>query len=229
MASDALSEIFADCSAVMFDFDGPICDVFAGMPADRIACSLASIVEAHDSTLGAKAHQTDDPIEVLRLSQQGGPALLKTVEEALIASEVAAVAIAGLPTAGAIESLRAAHESGRKVAVVSNNSGECVQKFLLLHGLADLVQEVVGRPEHHPELMKPSPHLLIKASRALNASPLRCLLIGDSVTDIQAARAAGTPAIGYANKPHKDQTLSEAGANAVITDMHSVATTLSQV
>ncbi|MGW7198400.1 HAD family hydrolase [Streptomyces chryseus] len=48
-------------------------------------------------------------------------------------------------------------------------------------------------------------------------------MIGDSLTDIQAAHKVGAAAIGYANKPHKHQAFTEAGAEAVTEDMQAIA------
>ncbi|MFH9132554.1 HAD hydrolase-like protein [Streptomyces sp. NPDC017524] len=62
---------------------------------------------------------------------------------------------------------------------------------------------VVGRPEGHPELMKPNSHSLIAAAERLDVDVSLCALIGDSLTDIQAAHTIGSAAIGFADKPHK--------------------------
>jgi phosphoglycolate phosphatase-like HAD superfamily hydrolase len=51
------------------------------------------------------------------------------------------------------------------------------------------------------------------------------VFIGDSVTDIQAGRAARTPTIGYANRP-KRRCLTGAGADVVIDTMHELARAL---
>ena len=59
--------------------------------------------------------------------------------------------------------------------------------------------------------------------RALNAEPQDCALVGDSITDIVAARAAGVASVGYANKPGKHETLRNAGADSVIEDMRALA------
>jgi phosphoglycolate phosphatase len=223
MASDELAAALAACTAVLFDFDGPVCDVFAGLPAPAVADELAGILATHDGVLAAKASAMEDPMEVLRLSQRGSSEALAAVEDALTAAELSAVAVAGPPVAGAAEALRIAHDSGRGVAVVSNNSAECVRAFLDRHGLAYLVSDVIGRPGRHPELMKPAPYSVAKAVTALATPAGRCLLVGDSVTDIQAARAAGTMAVGYANKPGKAAALSTAGADAVVSGMQALA------
>jgi phosphoglycolate phosphatase-like HAD superfamily hydrolase len=55
------------------------------------------------------------------------------------------------------------------------------------------------------------------AVRALRASAGDCVLVGDSLTDIEGARAAGVSVVGYANQPWKVEAF--AAADAVITSM----------
>ncbi|MFD5734375.1 HAD family hydrolase [Streptomyces sioyaensis] len=226
MARNRLRATIAASRAILFDFDGPICDVFAGLPAHGVARDLSGIVDSHDAVLGGKARGTDDPMEILRLAPHGGDSALRDVEDALTAAEIAAVKVAGGPVAGAVAALSVAYASGRKVAVVSNNSAECVRQFLAQHELTHLVHEVIGRAAYRPDLMKPAPSSLLLAAERLSVKPGDCTLIGDSVTDVEAARAAGAMSIGFANKPHKGLTLAEAGADAVVTDMTTVADAL---
>ncbi|MFF4701414.1 HAD family hydrolase [Streptomyces chattanoogensis] len=228
MESSELSEIIGATRGVLFDFDGPICDVFAGRPALGVAQELSEIVAQYDATLGGKAHSLDDPMEILRLAPQGGEPVIRAIEEALTKAEVSAVKVAGPPVPGAVAALEAAHASGRKVAVVSNNSTACVRAFLMLHGLRHLVHEVVGRAAYWPDRMKPDPHSLLLAAERLGTRPNHCTLIGDSVTDVEAAAAAGSSSIGFANKPGKDLALSEAGADVVVTTMAAVADALAR-
>ncbi|MFJ5043458.1 HAD family hydrolase [Streptomyces sp. NPDC088719] len=226
MESSAIADVLGTTSAVLFDFDGPICDVFAGQPAPDVARHLAATLANCDRSLGDKAYGTDDPMEVLRLAPQGGEAALRRVEDELTKAEVSAVRSAGLPVSGAVAALEAAHASGRKVAIVSNNSAACVRTFLLLHGLQYLVDAVVGRAPYQPEAMKPAPDSLLRAAGEL-AMPLRdCTLIGDSVTDVEAARVAGGRSVGFANKAGKESALATAGADAVVTTMLAVADAL---
>ncbi|MFJ9052188.1 HAD family hydrolase [Streptomyces bacillaris] len=165
-------------------------------------------------------------MEVLRLAPQGGEAALRKVEDELTKAEASAVRSAGLPVSGAVAALEAALASGRKVAIVSNNSAACVRTFLLLHELQHLVNAIVGRAPYKPESMKPAPDSLLRASSEL-AMPLRgCTLIGDSVTDVEAARAAGGRSVGFANKAGEEHALATAGADVVVTTMLAVADAL---
>ncbi|MFF8915701.1 HAD family hydrolase [Streptomyces sp. NPDC015032] len=211
---------------IFFDFDGPMCDVFAGLPAPEVAKQLTALLAGQDADAGAKATETDDPIEVLRIAYEADTELGQEVEQALTVAEVEAVPLAGPPTPGAVEALQAANSSEKVVAVVSNNSAECVQHFLEIHGLEKYVTRIVGRPSGKPHLMKPNPFPLISAAERMQADVANCTLIGDSLTDIQAAHAAGATVIGYANKPHKAELFAEAKADAITNDMQAIADAL---
>ncbi|MFB6810559.1 HAD family hydrolase [Streptomyces sp. NPDC056387] len=109
---------------------------------------------------------------------------------------------------------------------MSNNSADCVRSFLAAHGLGEYVVRVIGRPSGQPHLMKPNPFPLIGAAEQMQMDVTHCTLIGDSLTDIQAAHAAGATVIGYANKPHKAALFADAGADAVTDDMQAIADAL---
>ncbi|WP_406334946.1 HAD-IA family hydrolase [Streptomyces zaomyceticus] len=224
--TDPLTETLANARVILFDFDGPVCDVFAGVPAPEVARELTALLSAEDEAAGVKASRTDDPIEVLRIAHEAGTELGQKIEQALTAAEVRAVAVAGRPTPGAAEALQAARAAGRGVAVVGDNSAECVRVFLELHGLEEYVTKIVGRPSEQPHLMKPNPFPLITAAEQLHIDVTSCTLIGDSLADIQAAHAAGATAIGYANKLYKAAQFAEARADAVAEDMQAVADAL---
>ncbi|MFF3602111.1 HAD family hydrolase [Streptomyces sp. NPDC002463] len=224
--TDPLTETLANARVILFDFDGPVCDVFAGLPAPEVAGELTALLSAENEAAGAKAAQTDDPIEVLRIAHEADSALGQKIEQALTDAEVRAVAVAGQPTPGAAEALRAARSAGRGVAVVSNNSAECVRTFLERHGLDEYAAKIVGRPSEQPHLMKPNPFPLITAAELMHVDVTSCTLIGDSLTDIQAAHAAGATVIGYANKPHKSEAFTKAQADVVTQDMQSIADAL---
>ncbi|MER6517337.1 HAD family hydrolase [Streptomyces sp. NPDC001553] len=221
--ADALGEVLEASEAILFDFDGPICDVFRGLAAPSIAEELADLLTTLAPALEGQARATDDPMEVHRLSQEGGEAALTAVEGALTEAEIRAVKVAGTPTKGSVQAILAARSAGRRVAIVSNNSADCVRVYLVLHGIIGAVEAIIGRPTLRPDLMKPSPHPLITAASAFGITPARTVLVGDSITDVEAARAAGARSIGYANKAHKQASLTNAGADVVVLGMQEIA------
>jgi hypothetical protein len=76
--------------------------------------------------------------------------------------------------------------------------------------------EVAAVPTAEPP---PGVHAVITASEA---EPAAFTMVGDQITDIDAACQAGTHSIGYANKPGKAETL----ANAIITSLGPLALAL---
>lgn len=174
------------------------------------------LAAAGHSDLPADIQVSHDPLAVFTYSATIRTDLAEEIRDELTRQEVAAVPTAR-PSGYLHDVVTSCAESGRTVAVVSNNSELAVRTYLDRHGLADRIAVISARTSPDPHLMKPSPHLINQAIHHLNASPADCVLVGDSVTDIQAAQAAGTGVIGYASRPGKLDTL--AAADAVITSL----------
>jgi HAD superfamily hydrolase (TIGR01509 family) len=205
---------------VLLDFDGPVCDVFAGYPAHHIAEHLRHLLTGtHDLVLPDDVLATEDPLHVIRRTADLAPQLSTTIDTALRAAELQATTTAA-PVPGSAELLAACHATGRPVAIVSNNSAEAIHAYLKLHDLLAFVVHVQGRDRQDPNLMKPNPHSLREALSVMDAKPGEAVLIGDSLTDIQAARAADVRVIAYANRAHKTTELAD--ADALTTSMHAI-------
>lgn len=224
-ADQVLTELVSRTRALMLDFDGPVCSVFAGYPAPEIADQLRRLLGQLGVPVSAELKEDDDPLSIYRHSVTGGPAVVATVHEALVAAELEAVATAA-PTPGAVDVIAAAVEGGQRLAVVSNNAADAVAAYLQRHRLADQIEYVAARRTPDPTLMKPNPRFLIDAATALGVAVNASALVGDSATDAEAAKAAGAYAIGLANKPGKARRLSAAGADVVIESMTTLAASL---
>lgn len=214
----ALARTLARCDTVLFDFDGPLCDVFAGLPAPQVARQLEA--------LARRTFETDDPLEVLRQAFTGTHAAFNAVEDQLIAAEVAAVEL-GTPEKDGMRALRISADLGWRTAIVSNNSPDAIRHFLAHSSAASLVITIAGRPYRRPDLMKPDPTLIRQAVDELSGEPERSVLIGDSITDIEAADRAGVHCIAYANKPSKVGPFMATGV-PVVTRMSEVAHALDE-
>ena len=110
--------------------------------------------------------------------------------------------------------------------MVSNNSARAVRAYLARHALDGPIGVVVTRASPDPDLLKPCPHLLQQAITANGTAPAACTLVGDQVSDIDAARQAGTHSIGYAYKPGQANSFVDAGAGAIITSLAPLAIAL---
>ncbi|MGH3400690.1 MAG: HAD family hydrolase [Streptosporangiaceae bacterium] len=216
--ADALDQLIRRTRCLLLDFDGPICDIFAGHPAPTVAAQLRDLITAQGIELPADITHSGDPIVVFTYSGTISPGLAAKVEAEMADQEVAAVH-AARPAPYVHDVVISARESGRSVGVVSNNSERAVRAYLDQHGLADRIDCIAARTSPDPALLKPNPHLLHQAITELAAAPDECVLVGDQPTDMQAARTTGIDSIGYANKPGKTDTLAQAGATAVVTSL----------
>jgi HAD superfamily hydrolase (TIGR01662 family) len=217
----ALRRFLAGCDVLLLDFDGPICGIFAGYPAPVIARELAGLIGDQLGYIPETLQQETDPLEVLRWTDTAGsPQLTAVIEDALCAAELKASATAE-PTPYSGEVITTATQAGKRVAVVSNNSPAAIAAYLARHQLDHLVNPVIGRPYARPSRMKPHPEILQQAMETLNTQPNRCVMVGDSRTDVEAARASGVAVIGFATGPHKREVLSD--ADATVTTMDEIA------
>lgn len=221
MTTDPLKQLLRPARAILFDFDGPICSVFDGYPALQITRELLELARQIRGELPSSLEQAASPHELL-LAAASDIGLAQQLEAALQKAELEAIETAR-PTLGAAESIAACASTGRLVAVVSNNYGEAVARYLTRTGLAEGVTHVEGRNPTDPTLMKPNPHLIERAIGKLAVESSTCIFIGDQPTDIEAGRAAGVSTIGYANKLGKAEALGKAGADALLTNMNDLA------
>ncbi|MFI6840280.1 HAD family hydrolase [Nonomuraea africana] len=198
---------------------------FAGLPAPTVAARLRATLEAAGARLSPEALATDDPLEVFRSSAALGDDLNQLALRTLMELEMKAAGTARL-TPGATDLMQRARGKGMSVGIVSNNSVAAVTTFLDREGLSGQADYISARSAADPALMKPNPHLLHQALRHLSADPSSALLVGDSVTDVEASKLAGVVAVGYANKPVKVARLGAAGAALIVTSIEDLANAL---
>ena len=221
-AGPDLAELLARTTYLLLDFDGPVCSVFAGRSSRSIAIELLDLLRTANAPVPAGLEDTGDPLEVLRHAATVDAQLLERVERDLRVAEVDATRTAK-PTPHASELIDVWRQRGRRVAIVSNNSSAAITAYLAAHDID--IDAVMGRTSPDPGLLKPSPHLVAEAMRALDADPDpdANVLVGDSVSDVIAAREAGIRSIGYANAAGKRRALSDAGATIVVDDMATLS------
>lgn len=219
-----LAEVLAAAPHVLLDFDGPVCSVFGGAVTDsRVAGLLIAALDHDAERLPPEALTSHDPFQILRSASALDLSVRDAIGDRLTAAEIEAVE-SSPATPGAGDAISALRRAGHTITIVSNNSEAAVSLYLTRHGLSEQITDVVARTSSDPAILKPSPDLLRRAVRARSTTPAACVLIGDSVTDVQAAEAAGMPCIGFANKPGKAEQLASAGAAFVVATMGDVAT-----
>ncbi|GAB3916095.1 hypothetical protein GCM10029964_128510 [Kibdelosporangium lantanae] len=118
MSTQTLADVLRSVDAVLFDFDGPLCDVFANYPAPGVAQHLKNIAKTD--------YATDDPLEVLRRSTGLSPDVAFSIETALVAAELRAVATSRVIQDG-FDCIEWCIDNDLRVGIVSNNSPDSVR------------------------------------------------------------------------------------------------------
>ncbi len=108
--------------------------------------------------------------------------------------------------------VRSLHGKGWFLGVATGKSDRGLKSTLAANGLLDCFA-TLQTADRHPS--KPHPSMLITAMEDVFAQPSATVMIGDTAYDMEAARAAGTDAVGVAWGYHEAQELLEAGARAV--------------
>ncbi|MFF5519253.1 HAD family hydrolase [Streptomyces coeruleorubidus] len=214
-----LPTLIKGARVVLWDFDGPICRLFAGHSADRVASDLMSWLEGRGlhGLLTETERESLDPQVVLRAVDRRHPGsdLVAELEERLTQEELRAT-FSAMPTPYADPLIRTWSAVGARLAIATNNSPRVVRKYLESRGLVGcFAPHIYGRTQelHH---MKPDPHCLNRALSAMGAAPADALMIGDTPSDHEAAARAGVPFLGYGQSDRTARMLLAAGVEVVL-------------
>lgn len=224
----SLRSLVQTCGAILLDFDGPVCRLFSSVPAPEVAQKIRSFLYERSVSVPEAMAAEGDPLALLRWTGEAAPHLIAEVERIQTDAEVEAARLAA-PTWGAAEVIQSSAALGRPVVIVTNNSEEAVKVYLDRHALAPSITGISARVQGRPDLMKPDTHLVLKGAAAAGQPASACVLIGDSPTDVQAAKKAGARCIGYAKREARVSELSDAGADSIVQSMEPVADVLAHL
>lgn len=226
--SKSLAERVQKAKYILWDFDIPICSLFSRYPAPEVAQNLKNFL--YEKGLLQQEDYTDlDPLAIYRRGMKNyeNHSLLPyyiELESYLRIYEGHAAYLAN-PTPMAMELMKLLVATGRRQAIVTNNCPQAVKTYLLKWNLTQYFRaedtknpsvHVFGRSNADPKRLKPNPLFLEQAMKALGAKPEECLMVGDSVSDFEAATAAEVPFLGFTYTPDRAELLYQAGADIVI-------------
>ena len=128
---------------------------------------------------------------------------LEQMFDDFIAYYSAHVADRSRPFPGLIDALDTLATSGHRFAVCTNKLERLSVLLLEKLELTDRFVAICGQDTFG--IQKPDPEILRRTIAAAGGDPQRAIMIGDSLTDIRTARAAGVPVIavdfGYSENP----------------------------
>ena len=128
------------------------------------------------------------------------------------------------PYPGVIEGLESLTAAGYRLACVTNKAAQFTLPLLRDKGLLDLFALVVSG-DTLPE-KKPHPAPLLHAAAHFGVAPADALMVGDSVSDVKAARAAGFHIICVSYGYNHGRDIREASPDAVIDSLTELRTLL---
>ncbi|MEQ1951137.1 phosphoglycolate phosphatase [Mesorhizobium sp. CN2-181] len=216
--------------AILFDLDGTLID------------SAPDITAAVNELL---AGSNLPPLAVPQVTKMIGGGVRKLVERAFAASGTSLTPAAleqahrdmrpiylrhltGLTRLlpGAREAIAHFHGNRIPMAVATNKPQVAARTILLYFGLLERLGALVGGDAvTNP---KPAPDMLFFALEKLGVAPADALMVGDSISDVKSARAAGMPVAlirgGYTETP-----VEELGADLVCDTLHDLPAALQRL
>jgi phosphoglycolate phosphatase len=212
--------------AVLFDMDGTLVDtlpdIAMAVNTGLAELGLRTLDETHIATLIGNG-----PRMLSLGTLEAQHALTSEQREGLVDQVLARYAhhyatqagSLGRAFPGAAECLRELRERGLKLAIVTNALQHLAETVLTRFGLAPYLDTIVGgdRVVKH----KPHPEPLWHACAEFGVAPEATLMVGDSVTDVAAARAAGCDIVVVPHGYDQGRSVHDLGVD-VIADLSTL-------
>ncbi len=120
---------------------------------------------------------------------------------------------------GALDALDALEEAGCILSIITSRPTKRVHELLDAEGLTGRFV-TLKTTDHGPG--KPAPDLMLQTLEETGVDKGSAVMVGDTVFDIQMARAAGTEAVGVSWGVHEPGELHDAGAHDVVDEFHQL-------
>lgn len=213
---------YRDIQAVLFDIDGTLVDTFSAyyrvfskgiesygldpIPKGDLrrylakGLSLRTILEkifppsTEESTFGACRE------EIMRLFRELEVDEVKTFP-------------------GAEELFNVLRDRGIKIGIATGRMSSVEDEWVRFKrlGLDGFIATIVTSRE--VPCRKPAPDVIVECAKRLEVAPDKCIVIGDTINDIEAAKAAGALAVVVTTGQEDEDRLSGAGADLVLNSL----------
>lgn len=225
---------------VLFDKDGTLFGfeaTWSAFAAETIAelaagdaARAASLGRALGYDLAARRFHRDSPViagstrEVAELVAGALPGTSPEALEPWLAARAAEAPLApAVPLAPLMDGLRG---MGLRLGVMTNDSALSTEAHLLTAGIAEAFDFVAGADSGHGAKPDPAPLRAFAAATGLAAREV--VMVGDSLHDLTAGRAAGMQVVGVLTGPALEADLAP-HADAVLPDIGHLPDWLSDV
>ncbi|MGF0171831.1 BTAD domain-containing putative transcriptional regulator [Streptomyces sp. Marseille-Q5077] len=222
-----LTDLLLPAEYVLLGFEGPLARPFSTQAARSAALDLLSLVVDHrdpEDALAGRPLMGDSsgpvplqeefvhPLDVLRAFADSSFA--PVLRDRLDALELRAVS-STRPTPQAADLVRSLHNSGRRVAVVTDFCEQAVHRHVDFRSVP--LTAAYGRGP----LLMPHPECLRLALNHFGRSA-GGLVISSTAAEVTAARHLDLPVIGYADSPAADRRLRKAGCDVIVDSLRPI-------
>jgi len=215
---------------LVLDLDGTLADtaadLIAALNATLASEGLPALPEAAARHLVGQGGRDLIRRGFAEDGKQVGGAQLETLFRNFLEHYDANIAVHTRLYPGVLESLDAFHADGWKLAVCTNKIERMSVKLLKALGVHDRFAFVSGQDTFN--VLKPDPTPLLKTIAKVGGTPGRTVMVGDSVSDVGAARGAKTGIVGV-DFGYTETPMAELNPDHVIShfdELHRVAARL---
>ena len=183
---------------VIFDLDGTLADTSGDLIAAANACFRAMgagdiLDPAADAGTALRGGRAMLRLGMERLNRAGEEATIHRYYPVLLEAYRAAIDVHTVLYPGAMEAVEVLKRKGYGVGICTNKPEALAELLLQRLAVRDAFASMIGADTL--AVRKPDPEPLFEAARRAGGDPRRCVLIGDSDTDRNTARAAGVPSV----------------------------------
>ena len=183
---------------VVFDLDGTLADTSGDLIAAANACFermgardlLDPVADAGVALRGGRAMLT---LGMARLGRAEDAAEIERHYPILLEAYADSIAVHTTLYPGAMAAVEGLSMAGYRVAICTNKPERLARMLMQSLGVLDAFAALTGADTL--AVRKPDPEHLRETVRRAGGDPVRSLLVGDTVTDRETARAAGVPSV----------------------------------
>ena len=192
---------------VVFDLDGTLADTSGDLIAAANACfrdmGEGDVLDAKtDASTALKGGRAMLRLGMERLGRADDAETIDRYYPMLLEAYGREIDTHTVLCPGAMEAVEALKAAGYRVAICTNKPEGLAHTLLTKLGVRDAFGAMVGADTL--AIRKPDPEHLFETARRAGGDPALCLLVGDTNTDRETARAAGVPCVLVSFGPSGD-------------------------
>lgn len=183
---------------VIFDLDGTLADTSGDLIAAANSCFRAMgagdlLDPRGDAATALRGGRAMLKLGMGRLGRSEDEATLDRYYPVLLEAYREAIDVHTVIYPGAMEAIEVLKAAGYGVGICTNKPEALAELLLQRLDVRHVFASMIGADTL--AVRKPDPEPLYEAARRAGGDPRRCVLIGDSDTDRNTARAAGVPSV----------------------------------